>query len=275
MYYCIVMIQKTFGIYADEQTGEPELNIEAGTFHLACWTVLDNNIHSFEYFQTEKTLLKEFKENWHQLKLYSKLLTAKYQHVNLIWNHEECLLSNKNFKETEDNAFMLETIFGDRRAYHIHSNEKNSLNIFYRGEAEAEKIISQNFSSLTTEHVFSRLISNENNSGSIMNVYCYPHQAIIILQHNNALQLVNNHCYETSEDVLYYLLNTCRQFNIDVQQVQLNIHGLLDDDSELHTVLHKYFPLINFGSHNASFTESEKFAEFPAHYFSPFFNVGA
>lgn len=269
------MIQKTFGIYANDLPGEAELNIEAGSFHLACWTLIDKKIHSFEYFQSEKNLLSNFRDGWNQVKLFSKLLSGKFGQTNLIWNHEECVLSNKTYPGEENTEAMLETIFGDKKRYHHHSNEKNSLNIFFRNEADAEKTLSEDFPYLTTEHIFARLISREREDYSTMNVYCYPHQAIVILQHLNTLQLVNNYHYDTSEDVLYYLLNTCRQFNIDVQQVHLNIHGMLDDDSELHTVLNKFFPVIRFGSHNASFTESVKFADYPAHYFSPFFNVGS
>lgn len=70
--------------------------------------------------------------------------------------------------------------------------------------------------------------------------------------------------YQLPDDIIYYLLRICRQFELSQDEVLLEISGLIDKDSALYKELYQYFLSIRFREpswkHNGT--------NFPAHFFT-------
>ncbi|MEO6611291.1 MAG: DUF3822 family protein [Chitinophagaceae bacterium] len=71
--------------------------------------------------------------------------------------------------------------------------------------------------------------------------------------------------YSTPEDVIYYLLKTCRQFSLSQQETELRLSGLVDKNSALFKELYQYFIHVEF--REATWHLS---SEYPAHFFTSF-----
>jgi hypothetical protein len=106
-----------------------------------------------------------------------------------------------------------------------------------------------------------------------MNVVFYNNKLLVNLFKNGELQLMRSFEYETSEDVAYYLLNICEQFNVDCEKLILTISGLIDDHSTMFAELEKYFLLIQLNQRPADFKYSPAFDEYPPHFFTSIFNA--
>jgi hypothetical protein len=83
--------------------------------------------------------------------------------------------------------------------------------------------------------------------------------------------LINSYKYQKPEDVSYTLLNICRQFQL--QDIHLQISGLLEETSVLYKEIYKYFTDIEFTSLSSEINYSEEITKFPAHYFSYIFAI--
>ena len=101
-----------------------------------------------------------------------------------------------------------------------------------------------------------------------ISVIFYPRRILAALTHNKEVVLFQSFEYEAAEDVAYYLLNICRQFNHDPGVIPLKMSGMIDESSTLYNEILKYF----------GHAELEAFApapaiaalqEYPPNFFSP------
>lgn len=87
---------------------------------------------------------------------------------------------------------------------------------------------------------------------------------VIVVRANDIL-LANVFAYTTPGDVLYYLLNICRQFSLSQDDVQVSLSGMLEKDSSLYKELYQYFIHIEFRE-----ADWGAAADCPAHFFTSF-----
>ena len=103
-----------------------------------------------------------------------------------------------------------------------------------------------------------------------MNIF-YTRKIIVSLIKDENYQLINSYNYHSPEDVGYILLNLCRQF--DIQNIRLEVSGLLEENSALYKELYKFFTDINFKILSETTVVSEEIAKYPSHYFSYLFEI--
>ena len=82
-------------------------------------------------------------------------------------------------------------------------------------------------------------------------------------------QLINSFNYRTAEEITYTLLNICQQF--DVENIALEISGLLEKNSALFAEIYKYFETIDLTPLPENKNYSEEITQHPSHYFSHIF----
>lgn len=81
------------------------------------------------------------------------------------------------------------------------------------------------------------------------------------------LQFSNSFRYQTAGDVLYYILLTYNQHNLDPAQQPLNISGQLLEHAEIYKTLYRYIGHLNFVQFPKFLHFSRKFGEVPPHFF--------
>ncbi len=70
--------------------------------------------------------------------------------------------------------------------------------------------------------------------------------------------------YQVPDDIIYYLLRICRQFELSQEEVLLEISGLIDRDSALYKELYQYFLQIRFREPSWKHAGTD----YPAHFFT-------
>lgn len=82
------------------------------------------------------------------------------------------------------------------------------------------------------------------------------------------MQLVQSYAYQAAEDVSYYLLNICKQLELEPATVTVKLAGMVDVSSAMYTEMLKYFLHVEPDALPMdSITPSLE--EYPAHFFSP------
>jgi hypothetical protein len=120
-------------------------------------------------------------------------------------------------------------------------------------------------------HQYSLLLKNPVNRNEGLDVIFYSQKIVVHLIKDGKQQLINSYKYQKAEDVSYTLLNICKQFQLE--NVHLEISGLLEETSALYKEIYKYFTDIEFTSLSPANNYSEEITKFPAHYFSYIFAI--
>jgi hypothetical protein len=101
-----------------------------------------------------------------------------------------------------------------------------------------------------------------------LSVIFYPRRILVALTGNGQVQLFQSFEYEAAEDVAYYLLNICRQFDKSPETIPVGMSGMIDESSTMYNEILKYFGQAELEpfSPPPGVTTLE---EYPPHFFSP------
>jgi len=271
-----------FSIYSPEggnATIPNKLIIEISNSHMACLaTASDNMMTAFELYTFNKEETLDFEKLFAGVIAKSQVLSKTYTDTKFYVNNEYALVvpAAKFDKEILDD--FLNIAFGedqDSIKRYDTINAKPNLVIAYRFSGECLKFADHHFNSPNVKHsytpVIARLISDPSNV-TLIKVQFYLLSFIAVVMKDGALQFVQSFLYQSSDDVLYYLLSISQQFNLKTPDLTINVSGMIDLKSPLFSQLEKYFG-------NIVVDEADKSKllinvdEYPSHYFTPFFNL--
>ena len=123
------------------------------------------------------------------------------------------------------------------------------------------------FGEFSFKHNGSVLVSSLlNYSNSPSETYCYvqieEREMEIVVISERKLLFYNYFEYKTKEDVLYYLLFTLEQLNMDAENIQLRLFGQIEEDDALYELCHQYIRNTSvFVSPHSSYIEDPGDAE--------------
>jgi len=143
----------------------------------------------------------------------------------------------------------------------------------YRIQRDIHGMLQQKFSGGRYWHYYSILLSTVDTQVQMhpFTLQCifYPEKFVVAFFKNKKIYLLQTHQYETPEDVSYFLLNICRQFETEQENLKLVVAGLIEQESALFTELLKYFQNIEFDQVPDAVQTGGLLEDFPGHYFSP------
>lgn len=147
----------------------------------------------------------------------------------------------------------------------------NSINFAYTYDFELHSFIERTFNTAKIQHagavsidLFLKLPALKK-SDVLLNIH---HQVIeLIIKKDNDLLFYNVFKWDSNEDILYFLLFTIEQFQLNQNTLQLSIAATLPADHALFTLIKKYVRYIQFFSSKAIDMPIENL---PNHYF---FNI--
>lgn len=267
------MLQKTYSIYSDD-LNDVQLFIEYGKRHIACWCkkIGDNVLRAFEFFQYSNLSSMTFEELIDNAKLRSRLLTMPVAGTSFFWNTDEVLCVPK---EKNDTAFLqhnFNLLKGCLPASTIFAEQATPCTIAWRLENDKQDIAKKCFANATFTHPFVALLNSlEHADKNIIYLFFYPRYFTICLFKQNKLHYLNLAEYITPEDVLYFILNLCKQYEVE-KNAAIQCGGFINNTSKLYETLYQYlegFQLLHIDE--TSFAGDE-FKEYPAHYFIPYIN---
>ncbi len=281
------MAQKIIGLYNEgsrEATACPgQLIIEISNYQVAC--LVKNNdtgeVIAFELFQLEE-IVNDWNDLFYEIRQYSFLLSKTYTGTHLYYNFEEAILIPEQQTDTMAANDYLSLVFGNSDRHDVHYDiiefPGRHITNAYRVRRSIHELAGKYFVAHHVHHTYSRiaadLLAHHLQEEPYIHLQQYSNHIIIAVVKAGQLQLIRSFNYQTTEDILYHLLNAARQYQLTTQSVTLNIAGLFNLQSRLHQQLQQLFHHISFGEvPPGSMYNNIMEAGYPAHYFTPFFKL--
>lgn len=264
-----------------EDTALCNLYVEVAADHLL-FGIFQNERREFvalQYVNLDKyNAFNHFKESIY----HNEWLSRAYDRVTVVYYFPESILAPEEMYNENINQSSLDLIYGDLNKGKVltdHLREWGLYNV-YRVPPPVHELLGAHFPKGHFYHAYTMLLkrqaqlktlkATEGDQGLLM---LYPNKFVFGLFRNENLQLLQTFEYETAEDVVYHVLNVCLQFQVSCEQIVLSISGLMDEHSALYIALQKYFLHVEFNARPAELNYREDFNEYPAHFFTSFFNL--
>ena len=202
------------------------------------------------------------------------LLSGNFKKVYIMYSFGESVLIPFSLYNSRENNNVLNLIHGD-----LQNNvsvltdviAENGIYNSYRVPTPVLNVIKSKFPDAVNRHQYSVLLKQVPAEEDKLLIIFYPKKVVMMLNKNGSTQFINTFSYDTADDVLYILLNTCKQF--EVENIPVEISGMLEMNSALSKEIHKYFSSVSFTELPAGCNYSEEITKHPSHYFSYIFAV--
>ena len=142
---------------------------------------------------------------------------------------------------------------------------------------ELERCFNKHFPNLKWKHDSSILIESllhqfKLQEGEKMYLSVQNKYFELTILEGKKLKFFNSFSYKAAEDLIYYLLFTCEQLNLNPDQTPLIISGEIEQDSEVYKLLYRYVRNISFTKRNPNYKYSFVFDEVKEHYYYKLLN---
>lgn len=261
---------------ADTAHTDKKFVIEIGEQHLAT-TVSDasgKNVQAFCFYAVHKELSP--------VDIFSLLLSSIpdgifFTDVILINNRNNYVLLPENIYRENVAQNVLETIHGDLLNNVIHTDHIHQWEIaaVHGMDHELEALIRHQFPQVRTLHFVSPALRHsfrniDTEIRQSIKLFFYPACFIAQVFSGDQLQLLQHFYFETSQDVVYHLLNLADKFHLDTTEIHVGVSGPIDMNGEVWKELNRCFLKVSTDViHQGDFDDNH----FPSHYFTPFFMV--
>ena len=262
-----------------EDAAQCNLYVEVAADHLL-FGILDNNKREFIALQYVNLDKYNAFNHCKELIYHNEWLARSYNRVTVVYYFPESILVPEQVYDDNLNKTSVDLIYGDLNKGEILTDKLAGWNLYhvYRVPVALHQLLGAHFPKGHFYHAYTVVLRrkeqvSKKTEGDEAILIFYPNKLLFALFRNGELQIMQTFQYETAEDVTWHLLNACRQFNADCEQIILRVSGLLDDHSSVYSELQKYFLNIELDEHPADFKYNEAFNEYPLHFFTSLFNT--
>lgn len=205
-----------------------------------------------------------------------ELLQSQFRQSIVLYNFPESMMVPDAAFKLEANRDLMELNFGTVSKGLILSEKvpAHPAHNVYRMAPDVHSLFQHKFTAGKYWHLYTLWLSSlksfppEMDAPAHIHVLFYPDKMLVAVYKDSQLQLVQTFLYQVPEDVVYYLLNICRQMELSPEEIALIVSGYIDNDSALLTEIKKYFLLCSMDEVPPVFT-SDVFNPLPVHFFSP------
>lgn len=279
------MTNKSFSIYSSDGDAiadiDDRLVLEVGKSHIALIKKKGHKrISAFELFNFTENEAADFINLFKTISADSKLFNKAYSGTQVFINNESSMLVPVSNFNTEIAADYLNVIFGEdpfSKVQFEHLPIEPGIVNLYRVPEDLMTILLHSLTKVTFHHTYSHIVKLAAYNISAFPAECiyiqfYNTFIIVTVIKNGKLQIIQSFIYETTEDVLYNLLNISRRFELNIDDLSIQISGMIDLDFALYKELITYFRHVEIQNVNKSGLLLD-IKEYPLHYFTPFFNL--
>lgn len=274
------MLQKTFGIYADDLDG-CSFFVEAGSKHFACWCsdAVSGAVKAFELFQFDTDDKHTISDILRETRLQSNLMDMATGPVTITWNLESALCIPQAFYREDLAGQYLDAMLGTTLTGNktLAEYTPGGQVIITRQPAHYIDALHQHFTGITFTHKFCALLKKyvgsageDTQAAAYVYVIFYPSYFILTAINNNALQIIRCINYSTAEDALYNIMQVCSVYNMPLSTTAVVASGLIDTASNLYNILYSYIDNFEVAKQDTTVFDAPGFHDHPTHYFLPF-----
>lgn len=167
-------------------------------------------------------------------------------------------------------AEMLVPVFGSDENTEVFSDYNYDSNAWfiYRVRKNVLAVINEYYPSASYNHSLLCAIKAADFAPNELRCVVYYNSFRVILYKGGKLHLMQYFDYNAPEDMAYHLVNICQQHQLNVDEVKLNLSGLIDLDSQLYKCLYNYFLNIDVLKPHDSVSLNSELQKHPEHFFS-------
>ena len=211
----------------------------------------------------------------HEIIANDTLLSQNWKDPVVVYNFPDSSLLPDKYFDIGMNKSITDLLLGNAFKGQILSEKIPAWDVYniYRIQRDIHGMLQQKFGGGRYWHFYSILLSSIDKqlemSAFTLQCVFYPEKFVVAFFKNKQLQLLQTYQYETPEDVSFFLLNICQQFDVTQENLKLVVGGLIEQQSALFTELLKYFQNIEFDRVPGTVETRGLLQNFPEHYFSP------
>lgn len=239
----------------------------------AVMNYLSKELIEFGYYTSD-----DDEEDYKKFFEETEVLNTRYYQAAIAYDADETIQIPTSIYRYEDGPLHLDVTYGKDVHTTVVSENVSGWNLYnvYRLPTTLQSAASWKFLSGKFWNIYSVLLKNHaNNNTETMLVDFGTDEFSILVLKESKLQLAKKFVYSSPEDVLYYLLKTCRQLNLSQQSCKLLLSGLIEKDSVICRELFKYFINVEFEPLTGQVKLSGALTVHPAHYFSTISKLAA
>lgn len=255
-----------------------KLCIELGQFHVGI-TISNpsgSEIKAFDLYCSKQKISSAFLKSV----LSSEMVSGtKFSDVVMIHNQKEMTLVPSAFYSQYLDTSLIETIHGDQfdlsiasddvhqwELHNVYGTDKAMFSLIVDTYPQARQV---QYMSACLRSIFRTL---REDVSQWLKLYILPSCINVVVLKGEQLQIAQSFYYETSEDIIYNVLNVVDKYRLDVAEVLVDVSGLIESESATWKELRKYFLNIELEPCSSVSAESQG-SGIPSHYFTPFFLV--
>lgn len=235
-----------------------------------------------KYFQFKQIRGRLQEEILREIIFGDEMLTKKVNETLVVYNFPESILVPEVFFEKTSDKEFINLAYGNLDKGLVVSEKIPWWDIYnvYRLPLEVHKLLEYKFPEGKHWHYYSFLLKSykkfnaSDNTENIEIVFC-EEKMIVSVYKKDQLQLLQSFFYEGAKDVLYHLLNCCRQLNMSQQEVRLQISGFIERQSLIYNELAKYFLHVSLEETGDGIAKTTLLDGYPVHYFSTLLKMAA
>ncbi|RYZ15232.1 MAG: DUF3822 family protein, partial [Sphingobacteriales bacterium] len=189
-------------------------------------------------------------------------LREEFSKVLVCYDHPQSILVPQVHYRQEDAPQLLRSVYGTlgRDITMTEYVPDWQIQNIYTVPREITDWVSRHFATGDRSHTYSVGLRNAGfiDPQGLLAVDIRPDDFSLIVTKANRLLLAQTYSYANPADVLYYLLNACRQFSFTQENVQVVLSGLITQESALYRELYNYFLHLRFREPGWSVTGTQQ-----------------
>jgi hypothetical protein len=200
-----------------------------------------------------------------------RLTQRKFKHVNACVLNHHFSLTPEAFATPGNARTFLKFSSGEEQLKNTYHSRFDNISFCYTIDQELLSVLERSFKNVTVRHAgavcIHLLFSNSSikNSNLLLNFNKGVFE--IAAKDNNQLIYYNAFNYETTEDVLYYLLFMMEQYDLNPLTCKVAVAGQTEAESDLLKSIRKYVKTVTLAVNDKSFHKSFGDLKLPDHTF--------
>jgi hypothetical protein len=259
------------------------LCIDAGIAHLAISLHLtaDNSMVGYEFysFPDSRNNAAEMGSSLTE----SPLTVIRVGRVSVVYNTPDTVLVPDEIYRTDLVEAYMDSVHGDlttgTNLLQEQLSEEGMWNL-YRTPLWIQQELNLRFRPAEFIHVHSGMLGSirkkqEGLPDTCLHLWFYQGFAVALLMKSSQVIFLQSIPYDIPEDLTYAVLNACDRYGMEPIDLPVLVSGLIDSDSVVYRELQRYFTSVEPDNGGVRFAQNDFFSSYPAHYFSPAFQLCA
>lgn len=224
--------------------------------------------HGFYTFNFDKHLnVSALTERVAEIIENEDVLSKPFASSTIFYNYREVTPVPDEYFTYGQNEAVCNLLFGeDKRTIVFHENIKAiPAKVIYRAPQKLHDMLRNHFAGSIFKHAASQI--NEQ-SGNAIDCTVYHSTIRLVVWKDGKLQLLQYFDYTSPSDVVYHLLDTCRQLGLSPEEVKLLLNGMIVESSVLYEEIYKYFLHVALKVLPQEVSLAGKLNDHPHHFYS-------